>query len=57
MRNEIPAGDHIVVAASGTQKELEYLLPGRRVILFGGFPWQHLDFYLIAGTGPSQTQR
>ncbi|MGA7461173.1 MAG: glycosyltransferase family 39 protein [Candidatus Korobacteraceae bacterium] len=55
--HEIPAADHIVIAASGTQKELQYLLPGRRVILFGGFPWQHLDFYLIAGTGPSQSQR
>ena len=55
--HEIPPGDHIVVAASGTQKELEYLLPGRKVILFGGFEWQHLDFYLIAGTGSGQTQR
>ena len=55
--NEIPPGDHIVVAASGTQKELEYRLPGRRVIEFGGFQWQHLDFYLIAGSGPGQAQR
>lgn len=55
--HEIPAEDHIVIAASGTQKELQYLLPRRKVILFGGFSWQHLDFYLIAGTGPSQSQR
>lgn len=48
-RNEIPTGDHIVVAAEGSQKELEYRLKGRRVIQFGGFAWQHLDFYLIAG--------
>jgi 4-amino-4-deoxy-L-arabinose transferase-like glycosyltransferase len=48
-RNEIPAGDHIVVAAEGSQKELQYRLGGRRVIQFGGFAWQHLDFYLIAG--------
>jgi len=54
--HEIPAGDHIVVAASGTQKELEYRLPGRKVILFGGFPWQHLDFYLISGSLPSRAQ-
>jgi len=52
--NEIPPGDHIVVAASGAQKELEYRLPGRRVILFGGFPWQHLDYYLITGAGSGQ---
>ncbi len=50
-RNEIPAGDHIVVAASGTKTELEYRLPGRRVTKFGGFEFQHLDFYLITGNG------
>ena len=53
-RNEIPAGDHIVVAASGSQKELQYRLPGRKVIQFGGYSWQHLDFYLIAGKPASQ---
>lgn len=47
VNKEIPAGDHIVVAAEGTQSELEYLLPGRKVVRFGGFPWQHLDFYLV----------
>jgi 4-amino-4-deoxy-L-arabinose transferase-like glycosyltransferase len=55
--NEIPAGDHIVVAAAGTQKELEYRLPGRRVIQFGGFQWQHLDFYLITGSSSKQKGR
>jgi 4-amino-4-deoxy-L-arabinose transferase-like glycosyltransferase len=48
-RNEIPPGDHIVIAAQGSQKELQYRLPGRKVVLFGGFTLQHLDFYLIAG--------
>jgi hypothetical protein len=48
-RDEIPAGDHIVVAAEGSQKQLQNRLRGRRVIQFGGFSWQHLDFYLIAG--------
>jgi 4-amino-4-deoxy-L-arabinose transferase-like glycosyltransferase len=47
-RNEIPAGDHIVVAAEGSQKALESRLPGRRVIEFDGFPLQHLQFFLIA---------
>ena len=56
VNHEIPAGDHIVIAASGTQKELQYLLAGRRVILFGGFAWQHLDFYLVTGTAPIQPQ-
>ena len=54
-RNEIPPGDHIVVAAQGTKKELEYRVPGRKVIPFGNFSLQHLDFYLIAGrTAPQQ---
>jgi 4-amino-4-deoxy-L-arabinose transferase-like glycosyltransferase len=53
-RGEIPAGDHIVVAAEGSQKALQYRLPGRRVIQFGGFAWQHLDFYLIAGRAAPQ---
>ena len=48
-RGEVPAGDHIVVAAQGSQKELESRVSGRRVIQFGGFEWQHLDFYLVAG--------
>ena len=50
-RNEIPAGDHVVVAASGTKTELEYRLPGRRVTKFGAFELQHLDFYLVTGKG------
>ncbi len=53
-RNEIPPGDHIVVAATGTGSELAYRLPGRRVTRFGGFQLQHLDFYLISGTGTGQ---
>ena len=47
-RNEIPDVDHVVVAASGSQKELEYRLPRRLVTRVGGFGWQHLDFYLIS---------
>jgi 4-amino-4-deoxy-L-arabinose transferase-like glycosyltransferase len=47
-RNQIPPGTHLVVAATGTQKELEYRLPGRTVTKIGGFPLQNLDFYLIS---------
>ena len=53
VNKEIPAGDHIVVAAEGTQRELSYLLPGRNVVRFGGFPWQHLDFYLVTRAAKS----
>ncbi len=55
--NEISAGDHIVVAAAGAQKELEYRLPGRKVIRFGDFPYQHLDFYLITRARDGQSRR
>jgi 4-amino-4-deoxy-L-arabinose transferase-like glycosyltransferase len=47
-RSEIPDQTHVVVAASGTEKELEYRLPGRRVTRIGGWEPQHLDFYLVA---------
>lgn len=47
-RNEIPDKTHIVVAASGTAKELEYRLPQRRVTRIGGWEPQRLDFYLVA---------
>jgi 4-amino-4-deoxy-L-arabinose transferase-like glycosyltransferase len=56
-RNEIPPVDHIVIAAEGSQKELQFRLPGRKVILFGGFPLQHLDFYLVAGRPAAQQQQ
>ena len=51
-RREIPAGDHIVVAAAGSKRELQYLLPGRRVIRFGGFSPQNLDFYAVSRAAP-----
>ena len=53
-RKEIPDVDHVVVAASGSQKELEYRLPKRLVTLVGGFACQHLDFYLVSGKPPEQ---
>ncbi len=51
-RNEIPDGTHVVVAASGTEKELEYRLGQRRVTRIGGWEPQHLDFYLVAAKQP-----
>lgn len=51
-RNEIPDGTHVVVAASGTEKELKYRLPQRRVTRIGGWEPQHLDFYLVAAKHP-----
>ncbi|MGB8771535.1 MAG: glycosyltransferase family 39 protein [Candidatus Korobacteraceae bacterium] len=54
--NEIPDFDHLVVAASGTQKELEYRLPGRSVTRLGGFAPQHLDFYVVSGKASGRAQ-
>jgi 4-amino-4-deoxy-L-arabinose transferase-like glycosyltransferase len=56
-RNQIPDVDHLLVAASGSQRELEYRLPGRLVTRVGGFAWQHLDFYLISGKPSTQTNQ
>jgi 4-amino-4-deoxy-L-arabinose transferase-like glycosyltransferase len=55
-RNEIPDGDHLVVAAAGSKAELEYRLKGRRVTYVGGFAPQHLDFYLVSGSGQPQAR-
>jgi len=54
-RNEIPEGEHLVVAAAGTQAELEFRLKGRRVTRVGGFSPQHLDFYLVSGAAGPQS--
>jgi len=60
-RNEIPSTAHLVVATSGSQRELEYRLPGRSVTRWCpsrsrvcGFPWQHLDFYVVSGAPSGQ---
>jgi hypothetical protein len=55
-QNEIPAFDHVVVAASGTQKELEYRLAGRSVTRIGGFVPQHLDFYVVSGKSSGEAK-
>jgi 4-amino-4-deoxy-L-arabinose transferase-like glycosyltransferase len=49
-RNEIPPGDHLVVAAAGAKTELEYRLKDRNVTRIGGFAPQHVDFYLVSGS-------
>jgi len=53
-RNEIPSVDHLVVAASGSQTELQYRLPGRSVTRLRSFAPQHLDFYLVSGANAGQ---
>ena len=53
-RNEVPDGEHVVVAAEGTKAELEFRLKDRRVTRIGGFAPQKLDFYLVSGGGQPQ---
>ena len=53
-RNEIPSVDHLVVAASGSQTELQYRLPGRSVTRLTGFAPQHVEFYLVSGAVSGQ---
>ena len=55
-RNEVPQGDHLVVAAAGAKTELEYRLKGRLVTRVGGFAAQHVDFYLVSGLNPPSNQ-
>ncbi len=55
-KNEVPPFDHLVVATSGVQKELEYRLPGRSVTQVGGFEPQHLDFYVVLGKASGQAK-
>lgn len=47
-RNEIPAGDHLLVAREGKRDELTQLLPHRRISLLGGFPIQHLEYFWVS---------
>ncbi len=55
-QNEIPPFDHLVVSASGAQKELAYRLTGRSVTRIGGFAPQHLDFYVVSGKASGQAK-
>lgn len=56
-QNEVPSFDHLVVAASGVQKELEFRLTGRSVTRIGAFAPQHLDFYVVSGKASGQAKR
>ncbi len=55
-QNEVPSFDHLVVAASGVQKELEFRLTGRSVTRIGAFAPQHLDFYVVSGKASGQAK-
>jgi 4-amino-4-deoxy-L-arabinose transferase-like glycosyltransferase len=47
-RGEVPAGDHLLMARSGPESQLDAFLPGRQLLHVGGFAPQHLEFYRVS---------
>ena len=47
-RGEVPAGDHLLIARSGSERQLEALLAPRRLSHVGSFAPQHLEFYWVS---------
>ena len=45
----VPKEEHLVVAPENSQVEIEKLVAGRRVIRFGNYPAQRVDYYWVAG--------
>jgi len=43
----IPAADHVLVAAQGTQSQVARLVPGRRVSYLTSIPAQKLELYWV----------
>jgi 4-amino-4-deoxy-L-arabinose transferase-like glycosyltransferase len=44
---QIPAGEHLVVAAQGLRVALSGNVPGRKVVYLGNFPAQKLEFFYV----------
>ena len=49
--SEIPAGEHLLVAKEGWQKNVAKWTAGRRITYLGSFAAQGLDYYWVAGKG------
>jgi hypothetical protein len=50
---QIPAGEHLLVARQGWQKNVARWTAGRRVTYLGSFAEQGLDYYWVAGKAGS----
>jgi 4-amino-4-deoxy-L-arabinose transferase-like glycosyltransferase len=50
---QIPNGEHLLVAAAGSQADIARLVPGRRVSYLGSFAPQGLDFFWVSAAGMS----
>lgn len=46
--NEIPFAEHLLIAREGTRSKIEKLLDGRKFERIGGFPSQHIDYYVVS---------
>ncbi len=46
-RLEIPQGEHVVVARTGSEPDMREILPGRAITKVGEFPAQHLEFFRV----------
>jgi len=44
----IPQGEHVVVAPEGSRTAVEAVVAPRQVLRLGGFPPQHLEFFLVS---------
>ncbi len=47
-RHQVPGGDHLLIARSGSEPRLDPFLAGRRLSHVGGFPPQNLEFYWVS---------
>jgi hypothetical protein len=52
--NEIPFAEHLLIAKQGTRPEFEKLLDGRKVEHIGGFPPQHVEYYIVSALPASE---
>ena len=46
--NEVPFAEHLLIAREGTKPQFEKLLPGRKIQRVGGFPMQHVEYYIVS---------
>jgi 4-amino-4-deoxy-L-arabinose transferase-like glycosyltransferase len=49
-RDGVPEGEHVVVAKMGSQAAVQALTGSRQVTDLGGFPPQHLEFFLVSNS-------
>jgi hypothetical protein len=51
---EVPFAEHLLIAREGTREQFEKLLKGRKIQPIGGFPSQHVDYYIVSALPVSE---